>query len=101
MVIQILAAIATEGQSVVIQETLNAWKGMSSADESINCAFNFSQQCSSSNAGPNVPSNAVTDRAAKFPWHCMGAFYFTASHHEVRFLLFGWSSTSTRIYKDT
>lgn len=95
VVIEILAAIATEGQSLVIQQTLNALKGLSSADDRI---VLFSQQCSSSNTGSFQIYPVVQSPSGDVSM-ALGAFYFTAGHHQVRFLFFDWSSTTTRIYQ--
>lgn len=95
VVIEILAAIATGGESVVITETLNALRGMSETDNRITL---FSQQSSSSSSGnfQVYPCDQAPDGEVSM---ALGAFYFTASHHEVRFLFFGWGSSKTHIYK--
>ena len=95
VVIEILAAIATGGESLVIQETLNAFRGLAGDDGRI---VLFSQQSASSNSGSfqvypcdQSPTGEVS--------MAMGAFHFQADHHETRFLFFGWSSASAHIYK--
>lgn len=96
-VLQILAAIATGNELVVITETLNALRVMADDDKRI---VLFSQQSYSSASGnfqvypcDQSPSGEVSV--------ALGGFYFNADHHEVRFLFFGWRSTSIQIYKGT
>lgn len=96
-VIQILAAIATGGQSLVITETLNALKGMANTDNRI---VLFSQQSSSSMSG-NFQVYPCEQSPEGEVSMAMGAFYFMADHHEVNFLFFSWGSSSTKIYKGT
>ena len=95
VVIQILAAIATSGESLIVQETLNALEGMADTDNRI---VLFSQQSSSSTSG-NFQVYPCEQSPEGEVSMAMGAFYFTADHHETRFLFFGWGSTSTNIYK--
>ena len=95
VVIQILTAIATGGESLVIQETLNALRGMSDTDGRI---VLFSQQSSSSSSGnfQVYPCDQAKDGEVSM---ALGAFYYTASHHETRFLFFSWGSSSAHVYK--
>lgn len=95
VVIQILAAIATGGQSAVITETLAALKGLSDTDNRI---VLFSQQSASSSSG-NFQVYPADESSSGDVSLALGAFYFTADHHETRFLFFGWGSTSTKVYK--
>ena len=95
VVIKILAAIATGNEIAVVTETLNALKGMSDADSRI---VLFSQQSATSSSGSfqvypveQSPNGDVS--------MALGAFYFSATHHEVKFLFFGFGSTDTSIYK--
>ena len=94
-VMQSLAAIATGGQSAVVAETLNALKGMAVSDNRI---LLFSQQSSDSSYGnfQVYPCEQAPDGGVSM---ALGAFYFSASHHEVRYLFFGWESSNAHIYK--
>ncbi len=94
-VIQILSAIATGGETLVISATLNALRGMSDTDNRI---VLFSQQSSSSSSGnfQVYPCDQAPDGEVSM---ALGAFYFKASHHEVKFLFFGWGSSSAHIYQ--
>ncbi len=95
VVIEILAAIATGGQSIVISETLNALRGLSKSDNRIEL---FSQRSSTSSSGNfqvypvDVSENGDVSMA-------LGTFYFNSNAHHVNVLFFSWSSSSIQVYK--
>lgn len=95
VVLEILAAIATGGQSAIITATLNAFRGMSSNDGRIKL---FDLQSSSSSSGnfQVYPCEQAPDGEVSI---ALGAFYFHASEHHGNFLFFSWGSSSTNIYK--
>lgn len=95
VVLEILAAIATGGESLVITETLNALRGLSDSDSRIRL---FSQQSSSSKSG-NFQVYPCDQSPTGEVSMAMGAFYFNADHHEVSFLFFNWGSSKASIYK--
>lgn len=95
VVLEILAAIATGGESLVITETLNALRGLSDSDNRIRL---FSQQSSSSKSG-NFQVYPCDQSPTGEVSMAMGAFYFNADHHEVSFLFFNWGSSKASIYK--
>ena len=95
VVIEILAAIATGGETAIITETLNAFRGLSSTDGRITL---FDQQSSSGKSGnfQVYPCDQAPDGEVAM---AMGAFYFSSSSHETRVLFFSYSSASTHVYK--
>lgn len=95
VVIELLAAIATGGQSIIITETLKAFSALANTDRQITI---FSQQSASTNNG-NFQVYPCDQAATGEVSMAMGAFYFNSDHHETSFLFFSWSSSNTHVYK--
>lgn len=95
VIIKVLAAIALGDEIAVVTETLEALKGLSDADSRI---VLFSQQSATSSSG-NFQVYPVDQAPNGDVSMALGAFYFTATHHEAKFLFFDFGSSSTKIYK--
>ena len=95
VVLQILAAIATGGQSAVIQATLIALQGMSNDDRRIQI---FSHQSSSYTTG-NFQIYPCDQASTGEVSLALGAFSFTSSQSRVDFLFFSYGSSSCHIYQ--
>lgn len=95
MVIEIISAIATAGQSEVIEEGLAALRGLKDDD---NRVILFSQQSSTSSSG-NFQIYPCEQSSNGDVSMALGAFYFHGSEHETRFLFFDWGSSNIDVYK--
>lgn len=97
MVLQVLAAIATQGQSLVLQDVLEALEVLPKSDNRIQL---FSLQSASSNSGNFQVYPCEVSETGDVSM-AMGSFYFSGQQHRVDFLFFGWDSKDTHIYKGT
>lgn len=93
-VIQILAAVATGGQSLIIEATLTALQGMAEDDSRITL---FREQSSSYTTG-NFQIYSCDQSSNGDVSMSMGAFYFTTSSYHADFLFFGFGSASSHLY---
>lgn len=95
VVLDILAAIATGGQTEVITATLAALRGLAGSDNRIKL---FDSQ-SSKDASGNFQIYPCDQSPTGDVSIAMGAFYYKATRHQGGILFFHWSSSSTKIYK--
>ena len=95
VVLEILAAIATGGESEIILATLAAMKAKSDGDKKIHL---FEQHSSHDNAGnfQISPCNQGADGEVSLT---LGTFYFKSDRSNVNFLFFEWAKESIRLYK--
>lgn len=94
VVLEILAAIATQNQLAVVLATMQALKGLSDKD---NRLVVFDRQSSSSSSG-NFQVSTVQESGGVIAMK-IGAFYFTVEKNVTRFLWFKFASSKSKVYK--
>lgn len=94
VVLEILAAIATQNELAVITTTMNALKSLSDKDDRLVLFDSQSYPASSGNFQISAAAESGGVVVMK-----IGAFYFKATKHVTKFLWFNFSSSSSEIYK--
>lgn len=94
VVLDILAAIASQNEIAIVQQTMNALKSLSDND---NRLVLFSTQSSSQSAG-NFQISTANETNGQVAMK-LGAFYFSSSQSSTRFLWASYSSSNSSIYQ--
>ena len=95
VVLDVLAAIATGGQSLIISATLTAFKALSNSDSRV---VLFEDNSSSQEKGnfQIYPCTQTEDGTVSI---ALGCFYFNTEQRSTGFLFWNFSSSDTEIYK--
>ena len=94
VVLDLLAAVATENGVAVAKSAIQALKALSSDDHRFTI-FKHSSH-SAQNGNFQVANCSSTGGVLKMS---LGAFYFSSTQEDTQVLFFGWSSSNTNIYQ--
>ena len=94
VVLDAIAAIASEGELSVLETTLNAFKELPGDDRSVTL---FSDNANSTENG-NFQISSASVNEYGFPEMALGASYFKSTQRHTRFLFFEWGSDSVQFY---
>lgn len=95
--LQVLAAIASGNQAIILQATLDALSKLPGDDKAVTL---FDGHGSSGDGG-NFQVGPVSEDTSGNVELGLGAFYFKASEHHTRFLFWSWSTRSVNVYQGT